>query len=442
MSDPNHHVRVDVRLKRGLESGTLPRDLLICGPAGTGKTYGILSILHTLCRDYPGLRVLVARQMRASLTESVLADFEDYILPADGYERLSLGERRDHRAAYRYPNRSRMVLGGLDKPDRVLSTAWDFVYINEAIEAQENAWEILSSRMNRPGRSRRFGFLLGDTNPGDPQHWLKARADKGLTGYWYTSHAANPELRDADGWTPAWHAYKATLDRLTGIRRKRLLEGLWAAGEGQWFATFDATAHVGEDAEYDRTLPVHLAVDTGVHTGAVWFQVRGEGEDSRVTVFGDYYSYNVPAYENAKAIAEASRQRCENRVDVGRMDPSGNADNGTGLVIGGEFKRAGLRLQPWPKFPGCVASGLALVESFVAVDPPRLRIHPRCRHLIDAFANYRRKKRGGQWIDEPEDPQHPHEELIDALRSGLLDKWPEGRVTPPKLRMMPARRVF
>ena len=183
---------------------------------------------------------------------------------------------------------------------------------------------------------------------------------------------------------------------------------------------------------------------TGVQTCAlpIWFQVRGEGEDSRVTVFGDYYSYNVPAYENAKAILEASRQRCENRVDVGRMDPSGNADNGTGLVIGGEFKRAGLRLQPWPKFPGCVASGLALVESFVAVDPPRLRIHPRCRHLIDAFANYRRKKRGGQWIDEPEDPQHPHEELIDALRSGLLDKWPEGRVTPPKLRMMPARRVF
>lgn len=441
MTDPNHHRRVDVRLKRGLESGTLPKDLLICGPAGTGKTYGVLSVLHTLCRDYGGLRVLVARQTRASLTESVLADFEDFILPEDGSERLASGERRDHRAAYRYPNRSRIVLGGLDKPDRILSTAWDFAYINEAIEAQENAWETLRSRMNRPGRSRRFGFLLGDTNPGDPQHWLKGRVDKGLTAYWFTSHAANPALYGHDGWTPAWDAYKQTLDQLTGLRRKRLLEGLWAAGEGQWFDSFDVEKHVGEDAEYDRRYPVHLAVDTGVHTGAVWFQVI-DGPAPRVHVFADYYSYGVPAYDNAARIMGVCGERSGGRYDVGRMDPSGNADNGTGTVIGGEFGRAGLRLHPWPKFPGCVASGLALVESFVAVDPPTLRVHPRCRHLIDAFANYRRKKRGGQFIDEPEDPQHPHEDLIDALRSGLLDKWPEGRVPQPKLRRVHAGRVF
>jgi crotonobetainyl-CoA:carnitine CoA-transferase CaiB-like acyl-CoA transferase len=53
-------------------------------------------------------------------------------------------------------------------------------------------------------------------------------------------------------------------------------------------------------------------------------------------------------------------------------------------------------------------------------------IHPDCQSLVTALANYRRKKRAGQWCDEPEDPQHPHEDLVDALRGGLKHALPEG----------------
>jgi hypothetical protein len=61
------------------------------------------------------------------------------------------------------------------------------------------------------------------------------------------------------------------------------------------------------------------------------------------------------------------------------------------------------------------------VESLLnpAEGPPRLTIHPRCEILIQAFENYRRARVGGQWRDWPEDPQHPHEDLIDALRGGI-----------------------
>ena len=437
MTDPSRHRRVDFRLLQGLESRTLPKELVIVGPAGTGKTYGALATLHTLALDYPGLRIAICRQTRASLTESVLATLEDEIFPEDNCEYLASGARRDHRTAYLYPNKSRIVLGGLDKPERVLSTAWDIVYINEAIEVGQAAWETLGSRMDRPGRQSEFGYLLGDTNPGDPNHWLKKRIDAGLCVGWETTHAANPRLFDRDGWTREWWPYRDRLDKLTGTHRKRLKDGIWTAGEGQWFETFDADRHVHPSAEFDPALPVHLAVDCGVHTAAVWFQVRGEGDAARVTIFADYYSDRIPAHQNAQAILNISNERCRGQVDVGRMDPAGNSDNGTGLVISGEYARAGLRLKPWPKFPGCVASGLALVESFVAVDPPTLTIHPRCHRTIDAFANYRRKKRGNQWIDEPEDPQHPHEDLMDAIRSGLLDKFPMGRNHRPKLPTRP-----
>jgi hypothetical protein len=92
---------------------------------------------------------------------------------------------------------------------------------------------------------------------------------------WKTRHQANPLLYDGRQWTDAGEAYLASLDRLRGTRRKRLLEGVWAAGEGQWFDAF-GDQHVSDRAEFDRSLPVHLAVDSGVHTGAVWFQVRGD----------------------------------------------------------------------------------------------------------------------------------------------------------------------
>src|SRR5262249_10915380 len=43
--------------------------------------------------------------------------------------------------------------------------------------------------------------------------------------------------------------------------------------EGLWFPKFEAATHVSARADYDPSLPVHLAIDSGVVTGAVFFQV-------------------------------------------------------------------------------------------------------------------------------------------------------------------------
>jgi hypothetical protein len=432
---------VDVRLRRAFETRTLRRELLVCGPAGTGKTYGILVFLHVLAADVPGLRILVCRKTRVSLTESVLATYEREVLPADGEEAVAAGQSRRGRSSYRYSNGSEIVLAGTDEPTRIGSTAWDLIYANETIELDEESWETLGSRLNRPGSDPRFGYLIGDTNPGDPSHWLKKRCDDGRTVLWDTTHPANPGLHDGRDWTPVGRVYMERLDKLRGTRRRRLKEGLWAAGEGQWFETF-GDQHVSTTAEFHRAFPVHLAADSGVHTAAVWFQVRESPAGPAVTVFGDYYAFNVPAHANARAILARTAELCGGRFDRGTTDPAGGAMTGFGTTVIAEYARAGLKLGSWPSYPGSVSDGLALVESFVATDPPGLTVHPRCVALVAAFANYRRKKRGGQWIDVPEDPQHPHEDLLDALRGGLMDRFPGGRAPKPTLPTVPPRRVF
>jgi hypothetical protein len=200
-------------------------------------------------------------------------------------------------------------------------------------------------------------------------------------------------------------------------------------------------------AEFDRNLPVHLSIDSGVFTGAVFFQIARldsrEGSIEEVRVFADYLFEGRPAEQNGRGILEVARKHCQGRLEFITTDPAGGSRNPVGPTVIGEFERVGLRpIRRWPV--GSVADSLALIESFI--DPAdgrsRLSIHPRCEATIRALSNYRRAKRAGQWQDYPEDPQHPFEDLVDALRGGLRSHFPEGRVSQPSLARVPARKVF
>jgi hypothetical protein len=217
--------------------------------------------------------------------------------------------------------------------------------------------------------------------------------------------------------------------------------------DGLWFPDFDPGMHVGESAEYDPALPVHVAIDSGVFTGAVLFQLTrdatGTGDGERVHIFADYLREGATAELNARAILELTRVRCNGRFDRVSTDPAGGSRNAVGPTVIAEYERVGLRpLERWPL--GSVADGLSLVESFVrpADGPPRLRIHPRCQATIRSLQSYRRAKRGGQWQDYPEDPQHPHEDLVDSLRGGLRVCFPEGRARRANIPRISARQVF
>jgi hypothetical protein len=401
------------RLCDAIESRRLPPELLMEGPAGTGKTFAILLLLHLLSLRMGGLRVLIARKTRKALTESVLVTYEKEVLALTGHGRLAANCRRQQRHSYTYPNGTEWIVGGLDRPEKILSTSYDLAFVNEAIELEETDLETLQSRIGRPDRSHDLNALLLDTNPGDSAHWLKRRVDSGLTPSWKSYHRDNPGLHDGDDWTEAGAKYLARLGRLTASRRRRLLEGLWAVAEGAWFDGFDATTHVSGSAEHDPSRPLVLGLDSGFHTGAVWFQRHGDA----VRVVGDLYLSGLPARAAASAVIAHGRSLFGRDADYRWTDPAYKAVTAVGPTVLEEYRAAGLDLDPWPVVR--VLDGLALLESLVSISPPSLTIHPRCHHLIEAMANYRRAERQGQWVDRPEDPQHPHEDMVDALRGGL-----------------------
>lgn len=438
-----------VRLQRAARAGTFPKELLISGPAGTGKTLPILTFLHAIQCDYPETRGLILRTTRASLTESALVTFEQEVLTADSMEWMVGDCQRGNRRNYLYPNSSETVVAGLDRnADKVLSTAWDWVYWNEASQARQDTWETILTRMDRMGRDQRFGWLIGDLNPATPDHFLLKRIEKGLT-HWETTHKANPSMWDGHDWTEKGRRYLARLNNLTGLRRKRFLQGLWVAGEGVWFDTFDPDIHVRPEVRFEPALPLYASLDTGVCSGGVIFQLAAD--HSRLWVLADYYAEG----RRAAAVADEMNALCQEvapsaRMRVASCDSAGDARNANGgPVVTGELLRQGFAstgggLIRWPKFPGCITQGLELIDAFMGGTtdvPPALFVHPRCKHLIAAFQSYRRATRGGSLMDYPEDPQHPHEDVIDALRGGLMAAMPQGRRPQPRYRAVKASRV-
>jgi phage terminase large subunit len=207
-------------------------EVLLAGAAGTGKSLAWLAKVLTLCGKYPGARCLVCRKTRESLTDSILVTWERDVLGPDHPVLTKSPTLRRVRQSYRFPNGSEVVVGGMDKPDKVLSSEWDLIYCPEATDLDLVDWETLGGRL-RAGRVP-FQQLAGDCNPTTPHHFLYKRQAQGLTRLYTSRHEDNPRYFDrARGeWTAAGAQYLARLERMTGARRDRFLKGLWVAAEG------------------------------------------------------------------------------------------------------------------------------------------------------------------------------------------------------------------
>lgn len=261
-------------------------EVVLSGPAGTGKSRACLEKLHACCLRWPGTRGLIVRKTRESLTESALVTFEEKVLPEG--DPIGSGPQRRMRQAYHYPNGSEVVVGGLDKPSKVMSTEYDIIYVQEAIELFENDFESLTTRLRNGVMP--FQQLIGDTNPDAPTHWLKLRADAGKTALLESRHEDNPVIWSQDNGCPTevGAAYIAKLEALTGVRFLRLRKGIWAAAEGMVYSGWDPKVHLIDRFEIPRSWRRIRSVDFGYSNPFVcqWWAVD---EDARMYLYREIY---------------------------------------------------------------------------------------------------------------------------------------------------------
>jgi len=217
-------------------------EVMLSGPAGTGKSRGILEYFHFLLSRFPGTRALIARKTLVSLTESGLVTYRDHVLHRlDGV--FFYGGSKSEPARFVYPNGSSLIVGGLDVISKVLSTDYDIIYVQEANEVKESDWETLTTRLRHDVMP--FQQIVGDVNPQEPWHWILRRHQNGGLTMLVSLHVDNPKLYDRQSQlTPQGEKYMRKLMSLTGVRRARLYEGRWVAAEGIVYEEFSADIHI------------------------------------------------------------------------------------------------------------------------------------------------------------------------------------------------------
>ena len=279
-------------------------EVLIPGPAGTGKSRAVLEKVHLFLIKYAGARGLITRKTRVSMTESVLVTFESHVVRSNVC--TITNQQRRTRTSYDYTNGSTLVVGGLDNPDRIMSTEYDIIACFEATEATEDDWEKLMTRLRNGKAPYQQG--IADCNPTTPTHWLKRRADRGQMTCLPSVHQDNPRLwdRKANDWTKEGRRYLATLGALTGHRRARLLDGKWAAAEGLVYSEFDASVHVVQSMPDGwQAWRKIRAIDFGYTHPFIcqWWAIDGDG---RMYLYRDLYMTGRTVADHAKQIIKLS----------------------------------------------------------------------------------------------------------------------------------------
>ena len=258
-----------------------PNELLLEGSAGTGKTRALLEWVNYLCEKYAGIRVLMLRQTRESLTESVLVEWESEVL-WPGHPAIHGSSSRNTRQNYHYPNGSHVVVGGLDKPAKTFSTQYDVIVVFEAREITADTWEWLA-RANRNFKMP-WQMRVADTNPAGEFHWLNTHFPQGFRKVpdrhkrdkrlrMLSRHEDNPSYFDhkKGTWTKNGEAYVlGILAKLTGARRANLYEGKWASEEGIIYEDWDPAVHMIDAEDMPEPKWYFGAYDKGLrHPGCL-----------------------------------------------------------------------------------------------------------------------------------------------------------------------------
>jgi hypothetical protein len=375
-------------------------EVILAGPADTGKTVALLTKIHWLANAYPGASLVILRKQLTDVFPTVLVTYKNYLLGENGHVRAYGGEKPQW---YDFPNGSRVWVAGLDKSSKVLSAEHDVVYVNQAEELSLPDWEYLTTRTTGRAGHVKYPQVIGDCNPAHPTHWIVTRAREGKLTKFDSTHRDNPDLYDqATGeLTPEGEHRIGALKRLSGERLLRLYHGLWAAPEGAIYGIFDEEKHKVQAFTPSPLWPRVVGIDPfGAYIAAIWLAF--DPQNAKLNVYREYSEpFGLTTPGHVRNILDASRgETIFAWVGGGPSERQARTD----------FVWAGIPLLAPPISD--VWAGIDRVYQLLR--DFSLVIHDSCPQLLSEIGSYRRKMRDGQPTETIADKESFH--LLDALR--------------------------
>lgn len=288
----------------------LTRRVLFDGGARSTKTFILCAWLANEAAIWPGAPILLARKHRDHARDSLYNDTLRKLL-----RNRPEWEFRDSLLEIHHRNGSFLRIGGLDdkeRVDKILGTEYAHILFNESTQLSfETVTTVLSRLASNTVPVRKALF---DCNPKNQRHWLYR------VGVQHIDPDSGEPLRDADTWARMhWTPYDnphlppdalATLEAMTGVQRRRLLDGEWCEAAGAVYDEFDEDVHVIDAMPAGwQSWQIVRGIDFGYTNPFVclWGAIDPDG---RLYIFSEHYQSRVIVRDHAAVI----RSRWEDRV--------------------------------------------------------------------------------------------------------------------------------
>ena len=327
-------------------------EYVLDGPYETGKTFANLYRLNALLLKYPKARAVITRNTYNSLLSTAVVTYEEKVLdihpdlPNSPIKKYG-GSRPTH---YVYPNKSHLLLVGLDKPQKLLSGEFDYILFVQLEETTLNAYELALGRCTGRAGNVPYPQVFSDCNPGDPEHWILKRSSLKM---FKQLHKHNPMLFDQDKqvWTVQGELTREILSGLTGLRYKRGFLGEWAGAEGAVYEEYSRAIHVIEPFEIPDGWRRFRAIDFG-YTNPFVCQWWTMDHDGRLYMYREIYMSRRTVADHAVQIVELTG---DEKIEFTIADSAGAEERAT-------LSQNGVKTRATKKGKDSIASGIEKVQ--------------------------------------------------------------------------------
>ena len=139
------------------------------GGARSSKSYSILQYLIWRLTNEPNCQILITRKTMPALRITAYKVFIE-LLKEYGYYNYCSHRLTDSTITY-LPNGSFVAFLSIDNPERIKSSEWNVVFMEEGFEFSYNDYTILKTRLSAP--TKIGNKLIVGFNPVSALHWLK-----------------------------------------------------------------------------------------------------------------------------------------------------------------------------------------------------------------------------------------------------------------------------
>ena len=338
------------------------KELLAVGSARTTKTTLSLRKLFGSHFKHEGFKSAIVRAASVDLHDSIREDIKFlFRYPLEDPRCPVKAEGGTHFHTL-HINGGRCVLGGMNRPGRILGTGQNMIFYSQAEQSTAEQLQILKTRLGALGNWRNangdiLSQLLMDANPSRKDHHLLRREEKGLVRFINFTFTDNPLFFRQGRWSRIGKSYVEDLDvSLEGVYRDWYFLGIWSDPEGAVFEIKPEHVIDKLPEDIDKYL-WYCAMDFGMTEPNVCLWIGQHSVTNDVLVAKEFRHTGLDIIEFGTRVRE-ERRRSDWRVLRTIID---NDENRQQLLL----KHCGISCEMARKGPGSIVDGINIIQQLL-----------------------------------------------------------------------------